>query len=112
MLESSAIQHVVNVVNIARVMFDSSVHSSVATCANGDIRLVGGVSPLEGRVEVCWNKTWGTVCDGSWEVTDGNVACKQLGFSKLSRFLSHSQSSYVCIYSDVNKCFSSYCIKQ
>ena len=50
------------------------------TCNNGDIRLVGGSNRYEGRVEVCWNETWGTVCDGFWSTNDGDVACRQLGF--------------------------------
>ena len=54
------------------------IHSVL--CQNGDIRLVGGTNQYEGRVEVCWNETWGTVCDGFWSTNDGNVACRQLGF--------------------------------
>ena len=50
-------------------------------CTNGDIRLVGGSSPIEGRVEVCANNNWGTVCDNSWENTDAQVACRQAGFA-------------------------------
>ena len=50
-------------------------------CDNGDIRLRGGSNMYEGRVEVCWNETWGTVCDGYWSTNDANVACRQLGFS-------------------------------
>lgn len=49
-------------------------------CYNGDIRLTGGSNVYEGRVEICWNETWGTVCDGYWSTNDGNVACRQLGF--------------------------------
>ena len=49
-------------------------------CQNGDIKLVGGVTPYEGRVEICWNETWGTVCDHAWSATDAIVACRQLGY--------------------------------
>ncbi|XP_072169986.1 uncharacterized protein [Diadema setosum] len=45
------------------------------------IRLVGGTSPNEGRVEIyVEDKGWGTVCDNGWSYEDAVVACRQLGF--------------------------------
>ena len=46
---------------------------------NQVFRLVGGSTYREGRVEVCMDGYWGTVCDNSQEGIAGAV-CSQLGF--------------------------------
>ena len=52
-------------------------------CQDGDIRLQGSNNPLIGRVEVCINGTWGTICPYYyWTNKDATVVCRQLGYSE------------------------------
>ena len=54
---------------------------SQSTCTQNDIRLVDGDSPLEGRVEICYENLWGAITYYiyNWDANDAMVACRQLG---------------------------------
>ena len=56
---------------------------NVVNCTYGDVRLVGGSAPNKGRVEICINRSWGTICDTSWDSQDATVVCRKLGFPSL-----------------------------
>ena len=75
-------------------MYILSPFQCLPVCANGDIRLSGGGDDAEGRVEICYNATWGTVCDNMWGPTNADVVCRQLGFSSSGLFQVSSELSY------------------
>ena len=52
-----------------------------SNCTNGELRLSGAVTTNQGRLEVCMNGAWGSVCDsqGVFTTDEAKVACRQLG---------------------------------
>ncbi|XP_078593656.1 uncharacterized protein LOC144871725 isoform X2 [Branchiostoma floridae x Branchiostoma japonicum] len=54
----------------------------------GNVRLVDGKGPWEGRVEVRRGGRWGTVCSKGWDAVDTMILCKQLGYPDYYEYLS------------------------
>ena len=62
------------------------------------MQLVGGSSQYEGRVEVCVNGNYGTVCDDGWSYLNAIVVCRQLNFTTLGKLcaqLTNSTAAYL-----------------
>ena len=55
-------------------------------CTEGDIRLSNHNSG-SGRVEICLDGLWGTVCDDGWDIRDAATVCRQLEFNGTSSII-------------------------
>ena len=54
----------------------------IVASVDKSVRLSDGRNELEGRVEVCMDGVWGTVCNDPWSMENTAVVCSQLGFGK------------------------------
>ena len=58
----------------------------ILSTGNTAIRLVGGSSYNEGRVEILYNGVWGTICSDGWSRDNAIVVCRSVGFSGANTF--------------------------
>ena len=64
------------------VVFNIGMYSKdpQESCSDGTVRLAGGAVESSGRVEVCLDSQWGTICDDSWDNSEATVVCNQLQY--------------------------------
>ena len=51
-----------------------------SNCTTGKVRLADGATEYEGRVEVCENGVWGSVCNRYSSVRNAYTLCHELGY--------------------------------
>ncbi|XP_071157151.1 scavenger receptor cysteine-rich domain-containing protein DMBT1-like [Mytilus edulis] len=87
---------------------DASVICIVpANAQTPTVRLVGGLTHTQGRVQVSYNGVWGSICDDSWDDRDAKVVCKMLGFSRGGRALTGIGTGTGPIWMDDVECLGS-----
>ena len=72
-------------------------------CTHGDLRIASrsddeSALSSEGRLEICVNNVWGTICDFKYGTRDATVACKQLGYDGQGM---HERHTSIYFISDV-----------
>ncbi len=63
--------------------------NALSNCTDGSIRLSSNSN--KGRLEICQNSVWGSVCYSRWyssqfSIHDANVACRMLGYQALGLY--------------------------
>ena len=53
-----------------------------------------GSLPNEGRVEICFDGYWGTICDDGWDKNEARVVCKQLGYVDTADSIAYGNAFY------------------
>ena len=72
------------------------VYTQAAQFRSGDVRLVGGSYQWEGRVEIFFNRSWGTITDSDWTSEDKQAVCRTMGYFRPGEI--YCNNKRLCIY--------------
>ena len=64
-------------------LYSTAISTPPGNCSDGELRLEGSSDDMqantrEGRVEICINNAWGTICDTLFGSKEADVVCGQL----------------------------------
>ena len=63
---------------MCNIFFILELSTPESTCSEGELRLEDGDNVLEGRVEICINGAWGSICDNQFGMDEADVICRQI----------------------------------
>ena len=64
------------------------------------MRLVDGSTEYDGRVEICINQVWGSICSYNWDYREVSIVCKQLGYNNNYVHTMYSLFIFVLVISE------------
>lgn len=74
-----------------------------SSCENGEARLADGSTKREGRVEVCMDGEWSSVCGKKWDYREARTVCRQLKFPNHGESHTHTHSFFYNIVAERRK---------
>jgi len=100
----------------------SSIYGTINVCAefhafivvfgqqSGDLRLVGDVEHMIGRLEIYFHSQWGTICIKGFTRESANTACRQLGRARAISFNEAVILGYVKLYTAFYSLCKQFCL--
>ncbi|XP_033625847.1 scavenger receptor cysteine-rich domain superfamily protein-like isoform X2 [Asterias rubens] len=76
--------------------------SVVSAQSEYDLRLVDGSTNDEGRIEIFYQGSWGTICKTRFKIEEGQVACRQLGYLNAEKLENFRGGSGQIVMKNVN----------
>ncbi len=89
-----------NLCVLFRIIVTEGFERTTAECSFGDIRLVGGPDQYSGKVELCVDNVYTSICDSNIAVSEAEVVCREIFGNNKSMFPKSIYFSFLVVVSD------------